>query len=518
MKGSKTLMKNLKKLSGILLAIAVLLACTVSAFAQTENVGGGSGTIKISNAAKGETYAIYKLFDATVKADGSSIAYYTVADIPTGLTAYFQKDDNNFVSATDAAWGNAEKTEMSEGLRGALKDWASGETADESVVSDGSALEFTNVPYCYYVVTTTQGSTLISVDSTDPVADLTDKNFTKPTDVVKTVNKDNVNFGDTVTYTVTFKTSNYNGAGPAAKVIAEYVIYDTLPDFLENVQVTSIIIDNDANFETAEDQKSLSAVQFDPTDKKFSIDWYDDAESKFFYNNGAKVQIKYTAVVTDKAKIAGTGNENTVTVKFIEKDSVTENVVGSDTATISTYALALKKVDDAGQPLADAVFKFPFYVNATSDSDGAYIYAGTSGGDGLTNSLTTPGDGVIVVKGIAANEGDTSYSITETQAPDGYNKLLAPVTVKVVATTETATNATFYIKDGELVDDSAGATSVTVEDNTIAASAVVVVNKTGSLLPSTGGIGTTIFYIVGGVLVAAAVVLLVAKKRTSENR
>lgn len=510
-------MKNLKKLSGILLAIAVLLACTVTAFAQNVDVTGGSGTIKIKNAAKGETYKIYKLFDATVTDGGTSIAYYTDKVIPDGLTNYFEKDANGFVNVKAAAWGNPEKTEMSEDLRNALKAWTLGATEDKSVVSDGSALEFTNVPYGYYVVTTTQGNALISVDSTNPVADLTDKNFTEPTDVVKTVNKDNVNFGDTVTYTVTFKTSNYNGAGPAAKVIAEYVIYDTLPDFLENVLVTSIIIDNDANFETAEDQKSLSAVQFDPTDKKFSINWYDDANSKFLYNNGAKVQIKYTAVVTDKATIAGTGNKNEVTVKFIEKDSVTENVVGSATATISTYALALKKVNDAGNPLANAVFKFPFYVKANPDSDGAYIYAGTASGEGLTNSLTTPADGVIVVKGIAANEGDTSYSINETKAPDGYNKLLAPVTVKVTKTTGTTTNETFYIKNGVLVDNPTDATSVTVS-SAIAASAVVVVNKTGSLLPSTGGIGTTIFYIVGGVLVAAAVVLLVAKKRTSENR
>ena len=42
-----------------------------------------------------------------------------------------------------------------------------------------------------------------------------------------------------------------------------------------------------------------------------------------------------------------------------------------------------------------------------------------------------------------------------------------------------------------------------------------IVNKSGSLLPSTGGIGTTIFYVVGGILVIGAGILLVTKKRMS---
>ncbi|MBQ4089205.1 MAG: LPXTG cell wall anchor domain-containing protein, partial [Clostridia bacterium] len=48
-------------------------------------------------------------------------------------------------------------------------------------------------------------------------------------------------------------------------------------------------------------------------------------------------------------------------------------------------------------------------------------------------------------------------------------------------------------------------------------SGVHVVNKSGTMLPETGGIGTTLFYVIGGVLVAAAVVLLVTRKRMSEK-
>ena len=43
-----------------------------------------------------------------------------------------------------------------------------------------------------------------------------------------------------------------------------------------------------------------------------------------------------------------------------------------------------------------------------------------------------------------------------------------------------------------------------------------VKNNKGSVLPSTGGIGTTIFYVCGGIIVAAAAVLLIAKLRKRE--
>ena len=59
-------MKTLKRLSSMLLAVLMVMAMAIPAFAQEENVNNGKASITISNAAKGETYTIYKLFDATV--------------------------------------------------------------------------------------------------------------------------------------------------------------------------------------------------------------------------------------------------------------------------------------------------------------------------------------------------------------------------------------------------------------------------------------------------------------------
>lgn len=500
-------MKHARKLASLLLALVMVFALATTAFAQDVTVTGGTGSITISNAAKGETYTIYKLFDATVNADGSSIAY--TGTIPASLSTYFTADANGYISATEAAkYGE----NMSDGLRTALKTWAETATSTSHAVSDGSALKFNGLAYGYYVVTTTQGDQVISVDSTKPDVTIVDKNSSTPKDLSKTASSKDVSIGDTVTYTVSFKTSNYYGAGTEAKEIVSYTIEDTLPEFLSNVTVTSIIVDNDGDKTTTNDQKTVTAPF---TNKKIVIDWYDEDTSKFLYNNGATVTITYTAVVTEKAAIDGTGNTNKVTVTWTTKDGEPP-VPGKleQEETIYTYAIALKKVSDNGRNLPGAVFQFQFYVESTPDTDGAYIYAGTTAGTGLTNQITTPDSGVIVVKGVKSG----SYEITEVTAPAGYNKLTAPVTVEAVKTGNTSTHATVYLdENGNIANtETDRKTEVKVDIEKIAAKPVVVVNKAGTELPSTGGMGTTVFYVLGAVLVLGAVVLLVTKKRMND--
>lgn len=500
-------MKHARKLASLLLALVMVFALATTAFAQDVTLTDGTGSITISNAAKGETYTIYKLFDATVSEDHTSIAY--TGTVPGSLSEYFTADANGYISAKGAA---KEGENMSEGLKTALKDWTKTVEATSTAESDGSALNFTGLAYGYYVVTTTQGDQLISVDSTKPNAEIVDKNSSTPKDLSKTANNKDVSIGDTVTYTVSFKTSNYYGAGTEAKEIVSYTIEDTLPEFLKDVTVTSIIVDNDGKSDTTDDQKDVTD-QFN-ANKKIVIDWYNDADKSFLYNNGATITITYTAVVTEKAAIDGKGNTNNVTVTWTTKDGNQPDPGKLETnETIFTYAIALKKVNNKGVALPGAVFEFPFYVQSTADTDGAYIYAGTKAAEGLTNQIKTPDSGVIVVKGVASG----SYPITEFKAPAGYNKLTAPVTVQAAKTGETTTHTTVYLdENGEVTKETTNATEVKVDIANIAATAVVVVNKAGTELPSTGGMGTTVFYVLGAVLVLGAVVLLVTKKRMND--
>ena len=99
----------------------------------------------------------------------------------------------------------------------------------------------------------------------------------------------------------------------------------------------------------------------------------------------------------------------------------------------------------------------------------------------------------ITVNGL---KGETSYWLKEIKAPEGYNELEEPYEFIMGADNMSATlNGTQWGDGG-----------------------VHVINNAGTVLPSTGGMGTTVFYVVGGGLMAVAVVLLVTKKRMENKR
>ena len=508
-------MKNtLKRIAALSTAALLTVAMAVPVFAQdVPGTSADNATITIDNAAKGETYSIYKLFDATVTGEeDGSIAYQ--GTIPESLKDYFTQDKAGNISATDAA--KAEDGSVSDDLKEALKTWADSQTATASVESDGSDLNFKGLDYGYYVVETTQGENAITVDSTNPNAKVVDKNSTTPVDgLAKTVDDTKVYVGQTVTYTISFDTSNYNGAGADAKQIVTYTIEDTLPDFLSDVNVTNIIVDNDADLTTTDDQKDVTA-QF--TDKAIDIAWATkntDGTYTNLYDNGAKIVITYTATVNDNVAIAGAGNKNevTVTIKDADNTPITppEGTKTTDDETIYSYAAAIQKVNSKGEALADAIFSVPYALTQTSagSETEAAVYTVTGTG---TTEVTTPASGVVIIKGVDEN----TFEATETAAPNGYNKLTSPVSITPSMTAATTTSTTTYLDADGNVTDTETTTVVTYTNSDINTSVAVVVNKTGAELPSTGGIGTTIFYIIGGCIIVAAVIVLVVRKRRFE--
>lgn len=106
---------------------------------------------------------------------------------------------------------------------------------------------------------------------------------------------------------------------------------------------------------------------------------------------------------------------------------------------------------------------------------------------GTVTEITTGDTGKFTIQGLDAG----TYYLTETQQPAGYNKLKDPIKIKI---------------------DEAGVIKV-VTDKEDEVTEVKVLNKTGSILPSTGGMGTTLFYIFGAILVIGSGVVLITKKR-----
>lgn len=111
---------------------------------------------------------------------------------------------------------------------------------------------------------------------------------------------------------------------------------------------------------------------------------------------------------------------------------------------------------------------------------------------------------------------DGYYRLTETKAPEGYNKLESPIEFTISAThDENSSDPKLTDLTGNVTSGEATFTS-SLTGETDGSLTTNVVNKSGTQLPSTGGIGTTIFYVVGGILMVGAAILLITKKR-AEN-
>lgn len=232
-----------------------------------------------------------------------------------------------------------------------------------------------------------------------------------------------------------------------------------------------------------------------PTDCTFELKFLDN-----FYKNRAElinqkkvttITVQYYAIVKDSAPIK-TAMENTAWLTYGDKSTESNK----STTNTYTYGIPVFKhtgTGEAKQALAGA--KFKLYTDPQCNDDnkalkfkkndsGVYRYDETNG----DVTLTSLDNGKIEIEGI--KEG--RYYLKETEAPKGYN-LLKDAKIIVID------------KDGKITMDGTEVTQVDVQNNA------------GSILPSTGGIGTTIFYIAGALLVLISGVVLIAKKRTDSK-
>ena len=513
-------MKHMKKLAVALIAVVAAFALCVPAlaFAQQEpadaTVDATKATITIENPSKGETYTLYKIFDATVTGDeGGSIAYR--GTVPSFLEEWFEKiDGTDYVQLKDGVT----EEDYADIIAAIQENFSSFEKVTETV-SDGTApLKFVNLDFGYYVIATThkdsqQGKALVTVNSTNPNMSVIDKNSSIPVnDLSKTVDKEEVNIGEVVTYTISFETANYAGDD----LIDKYVIEDTLPSYLTLAAdaVQSIIVDDGTQHDVT--------AQFN--EKKIEITWAENNASK--YANGAKITITYKATVNKNIEAGDVdNNKNTVTVTPYHGSSALVNYGDDDSAIIKTYAAALKKVDENNNALAGASFQVNGLI--VEGEPGNYDVVSfdpesTSAG----STMLCDADGKLVISGLS---GEDDVNAVEVAAPNGYNKLVGStamtiVKIQEVITTESSTGSTttYYDSDGNVVQqfDENGyyVTTTTNKSNVVFTDVTAVVNKTGTVLPSTGGMGTTILYIVGGIMIVVAAVFLVGRRRASKDK
>ena len=221
---------------------------------------------------------------------------------------------------------------------------------------------------------------------------------------------------------------------------------------------------------------------------------------------GSKIRVEYTATLNDKAVIGGDGNLNKAQLEYSnnprDKDSRGKTVW--DNVVVFTYQVVVNK-----------------YANSVGENNklkGAEFTLTKKLKDGTTKDIAVAKsqDGVrFTFKGL----DDGEYTLTETVTPEGYN------TIDPITFTVAATHGTEWDGAGNRSDlltsfsgtAASGEITFTTDEGT-GALTTNVINKSGTTLPSTGGMGTTVFYVVGGGLMAVAVVLLVTKKRMENKR
>lgn len=466
-------MKTTRKALALVLALSMILALSVTAaFAA------GDGTITVDNPISGQIYTAYKIFDVVYSGDNYSYtidsnsewfetvkAYANVAG--NGLTLEQVNGSSTYIVTTTDAFS-------APAFAVALKAAVEGKTGTPLTATADGKVSASNLPLGYYFVTSTNGA-LCNLTTTNPTVTIHDKND-NPFDKVD--DKESVDVGETVTYTITGKVPDTTGFKTYT-----YMFTDTMSEgltFQKDVKVMIGDIDVTANCTIAYD--------VDRNSNKFTVTI---PVMEYQAYVGSAITVTYTAVVNEKAVANVEKNHADLTYSNDPTNSESKTTTPPDEETVYSAKIVIDKYASGNKNTKLAGAQFVLYKMV----DDAKKYYKWNEDENKVEWVDNKDDATVKTtddNGAASFDGvaDDTYYLEEIAAPAGYNLLTAPVEVKVAGSNTAVATLT-----------------VTAE----------VENNTGAELPSTGGIGTTIFYVLGALLVVFAGVMLVTKKRMSKE-
>ena len=486
---------KLQKIASLVLALIMIFSLGITAFAEELGSITINGVTVDGEGKPVATYSIYKLLDLESYDTDSGAYSYTVNPAWSGFFAtdeakvYFTVDSQNYATwqaaEDDATVAAFAKIALAYAEANGIAPVKSSDNPGEFVVT-GTTGKFEKLELGYYLVDTTMGA-LCGLTTTNPNASVNAKNGA-PT-VIKQVmedstgnyGKDNTaDIGQLVTFQVTINV--HQGA-------QNYVLHDKMSTGFTFGEVTGVkhITDGTEHTENAENYTVTTAGIGE--DCTFEVEFTEAFCNSLKSND--KVIVTYTAMLDRDAVIAGEGNPNTTWLTFGTKNHKTAE---SQTIT-KTFGIDIVKTDSQHKLIDGAGFRI--YDAATGGEEVKVVLMD----DGVTYRRAREdetGTEIIVkdgqVKVVGFDNGN--YYLEETTTPAGYNQL--------------AERQAFTVSDGNLY--------ATFNDGVYSTgSGVHVVNKSGTMLPETGGIGTTMFYVIGGILVAGSLVFLVTKKRMNNQ-
>lgn len=514
--------KTIQKLMAALLAVAMLCAMAIPAFATdgdaTAAAATGTGSITIENAVTNQTYKIYRILNLEYHADTNSYRYTANG----AWEDFILRENNNFKLDKETGavtWINTNPENNGTAIQQIANSAGKyAEYTPNNVQEDGSAkangitLTFSNLPLGWYLVVSDlvdlDKGALCSIGTTDPNAVIREKN-SRPTIEKEVYEGDTLGYsndagiGDTVKFQTRIHVTDGNPTN--------YVLHDTMAKGLDfNEKSVTVLLMRDPKTGGS----NYSGYLTPGTDYELVTSTSDTCTFEIKFLKPLKpydyIQVDYSATVTSDAVIGTTGNDNKAVLTYGNNSTTTE----SSTTKTYVWEMGVRKFanlggDDTNHALADAEFqlykkdgdtqKYAKFVETSTTS----VYKLTGWTNNATEAIKvkTPANGNITFEGLDAG----TYYLEETKAPVGYNKLTAPITVVIdrgTLPTVASQTISYTVKYGD----------TTADDHVVR-----VENKAGTVLPSTGGMGTTLFYVIGGGLMVAAIVLLVTKKRM-ENK
>ncbi len=527
-----TVMKSLmKKVFAAAAAIATVFGLAATTVATANAADNATLTVSTTDAKfAGKTVNAYKMFSATVSGDGKAVSY-TLTDEwkpffkdsnASGLTGANDTNvndkANNYVSKLTGNDLVAFATKASNWAQTKANSITAGATAKVSTdATDGKyTATFTGLDYGYYVVAVPgatlanasgQYATLVSVDS--PTVDTTIKG-NLPT-VVKKVNGESATsakIGDTLTFTLTSTIPDMS-----AYDTYTFNFKDTLSKGLTFGQVDSVKV-GDTTLTKDTDYTVTTSTVSDSTLLTVTMLNFKDKQQT---NAGKTITVTYKATLNKDAVVGGHGNTNSATIQYSNNPSAGGTGESEPSKVrVFTYGFTVDKYtgdeyNDAATRLAgaeftlapkgDAVISF-VQVTAGSATENAVYRVAKDDETGTTTTITTPANGKVVFQGLKNGE----YTLTETKAPAGYNKLASALGVKVEGQNDgtDTTNATVTITYN---NDNGSSYNQTASNGVIP-----VQNKSGVVLPGTGGMGTIAFTVIGVLVIALGVAWTLKRK------
>lgn len=496
--------KAMKKLMAALLAVAMVCAMAIPAFAAegaTHSSSSADGKITIQNAVANQTYKIYRILDLQYNDTAKSFRYVKNdkwGAFVEGQTTYLSVDPTTGV----VTWANSDNADNGTAIKALavaagqhVKDTPS-LTADGSVKASSSTVIFDNLPLGWYlVVSDLTTDAICSIDTTAKQVTIKEKNGA-PT-VEKEVEYASGSWGEgndgNVGDTVNFQTTIYVTDGNPTN----YVLHDKMSNGLNYQTGTISVKKNDERFTDYTIETPIDDCTFEIKFKDGTLQTND------------KVVVTYSATINSNAVVGTAGNDNDTWLKYGDNGETTHGKTKTYTWSFNIFKYFTDSNNDM-QYLADVEFVL-YRKNADDKAEYAKFdsnnkLTGWTEAENEATKLKTNATSTVAVEGLDAG----TYFLKEITTPGGFNGLTSDVEVLITSSCNNLTNATYNVQY-KMADEE------DFEDTDEEEKVVPIENKRGTTLPGTGGIGTTIFYVVGGGLMVAAAILLITKKRM-ENR